>query len=612
MSSKIELQELNKQLYPTGSVWNFATDSEQSETLVTKFLDGIGNPMVDGQGNQFIQTSDTEASNSKRLINADLKSTIRLYDWIKNILNTNIADNDEFSEEDALNWERNFGLQNNSLLLSERKQAINRKMFFPNGITERGHYQFIQDQLQAAGFDVYITENRFPDGSGGWLVQDPNDLATQPVKYGLATYGVSEYGGVLEGVEYTICANSINEDIDSVFFDKVFSENSYGTAVYGVAKYEVTSQLDRAQQLRYTFFIGGSSFPSVVTVPRNRKDEFRQLILKLKPAHTVAFLYIEYTEPPLIINLLVKDEHDLVQEGVVVKLSDITLGTTDINGEVTISANEDDLITLGLSGFKIKTHTLTASASQGIIMNYIIPTVKIGNQIWSRNMNINNGLNASYPPNGNQGLVPELGYLYTKSSAITHSLLISSFSIPIKTEYETLFSHTGGESIASRELKEVGLTSWDSDLGLDTYGFAWTGAGTYEVIADTYHNYKIANALIVSDLVTNAGYVANHNTNNVIIAGFVSDWAHSVRLLKTTGDTFIFAISVNDNIGNPVVGATVSVEGSDYITDANGQVHINEIKASINYSVVKAGFTTVNSTMDLTANVVEIVSMIAI
>jgi hypothetical protein len=43
-----------------------------------------------------------------------------------------------------------------------------------------------------------------------------------------------------------------------------------------------------------TFFIGGENLGDFADVPTARKDEFRQLILRLKPTETVAYLLIDY------------------------------------------------------------------------------------------------------------------------------------------------------------------------------------------------------------------------------------------------------------------------------------------------------------------------------
>jgi hypothetical protein len=289
-----EIKELNKQLYPTGRAWGYVHGSEQVDTEVINFVDGLGNNFVDGQGNAFVASFGAEASPSKRLVNAFLKSYERCYADVFSILNQTVADNEGFDQIDAGNWERVYGLQNNNLNLEDRKSNILRRQSHPNGVAERGTAELIQSELQAAGFDVYVTENRFPDGAGGWEVVDPDALSATPYQYGIAEYGVAEYGGELVGLDYTICANHIEESLDENFFTQESSLSQYGVAEYGVAEYETPTPEPRDTQLRATFFIGGSSFPSIVSVPLARKDEFRQLLLKLKPAQSVVFLYVNY------------------------------------------------------------------------------------------------------------------------------------------------------------------------------------------------------------------------------------------------------------------------------------------------------------------------------
>lgn len=294
MSVENKILNLNKQLYPTGRAWNFIKGSDDSSIVTDIFTDGVGNNFVDGVGNDFVQTTGQNISDSKKTIIAELQSIIRFYNDAISILDITIPDNDNFSDTDADNWERVLALFNSNLTLEERKEAINRKASYPNGIPERAHYTFIESQLQANGFNVFIRENRFADGSGGWLVEDPDDTASKPEQMGLTVMGIGKMGGQIAGLDYTICANYIDESLDSTYFDIIFSQNQMGVGVMGIAKMEKVTALEREQQLRYTFFVGGSSYPSAVSVPLNRKDEFRELILKLKPAHSVAFLYINY------------------------------------------------------------------------------------------------------------------------------------------------------------------------------------------------------------------------------------------------------------------------------------------------------------------------------
>lgn len=289
-----EIKELNKQLYPTGRAWGYAHGSEQSETDIINFVDGLGNQFVDGFGNAFIQTFGSEASPSKRLVNAFLKSIERYYVDLLSLLNQIIADNDGFDEIDAGNWERVYGLIAGSLTLDERKTNIINRQGYPNGELERSTAEFLQAELQKAGFDVYIQENRFPDGAGGWLTEDPDLIGTLAEQLGLSEMGIAEMNGDIPGLDYTIIANYVDETLDETYFDVVFQQNELGVAEMGVAEMGTFAGFSRDEELRFTFFIGGQSYPSEATVALSRKDEFRQLVLRLKQNHNIAFAYINY------------------------------------------------------------------------------------------------------------------------------------------------------------------------------------------------------------------------------------------------------------------------------------------------------------------------------
>lgn len=293
MSVSDEIKELNKQLYPTGRVWGYVQGAEQSEIIVTRFVDGLGNPFVDGFGNAFIQTLGTETSPSKRLVNAFLKSYTRYYEDVLSITDQILADNENFDETDASNWERNYGLARTGTL-EERKANILRRQSYPAGVEERGHYLLIQDELQKAGFDVYLTENRFANGTG-WTVTNPTESLSLPEQFGISEFGISEFGGDTTGNDFTILANYVDESLDSIYFDEIESiDSQFGVSQFGVSQFGIYEPRDISISLRSTFFVGGQSSGSIATVPSSRKNEFRHLLLKLKPCQCVAFMYVDY------------------------------------------------------------------------------------------------------------------------------------------------------------------------------------------------------------------------------------------------------------------------------------------------------------------------------
>lgn len=187
------------------------------------------------------------------------------------ILGSILPDTSKFTVEDARDWERRLGLiTNEAVSLSDRKLAIERKINHPGDIPARQHYLYIQRQLRAAGFDVYVYENRFPTYPSGYAPVNPSSIAS-PSGAGdvTAQHGDFQHGDLQHGVYFQDkVVNHIDEAQDNFF--------------------------DVGPDLTATFFISGNVAGKFTNVPLARKEEFRQLILKLKPVQMVAFLFINY------------------------------------------------------------------------------------------------------------------------------------------------------------------------------------------------------------------------------------------------------------------------------------------------------------------------------
>lgn len=200
------------------------------------------------------------------------QSEVRAFNDALSIKDSMLPDNNNFSADDATDWERRLGLIYSPLTpLSDRKLAIKRKIQHPGLIKARQHYLYLQGQLRAAGFDVYVYENRFLV-SGIWVTKPATDfvfgIGTTQFQHGEARHGQRQHGGTWANK----IANHIDEEEDLIF--------------------------NVGNNLRSTFFIAGSDINNPVTaiasVPLVRKKEFRQLILKLKPVQTVGYLLINY------------------------------------------------------------------------------------------------------------------------------------------------------------------------------------------------------------------------------------------------------------------------------------------------------------------------------
>lgn len=178
-----------------------------------------------------------------------------------------LADNANFSEEDATAWERRLGLINGTGLdLEVRKLLILQQYNFPGEILARGFWLYVQQQLRAAGFDVYVYENRFFE-MGSWVTKSPIEILGGGITENQLAdnqLGDAQLGGAYN----QLVANSIEQSIDSNF--------------------------NVGSNFRSTFFIGGSPLGTYAYVPQELERQFRQLVLKLKPAQTIGFLFVVY------------------------------------------------------------------------------------------------------------------------------------------------------------------------------------------------------------------------------------------------------------------------------------------------------------------------------
>lgn len=239
MATRDEILKLTKSLYPDGRVFEFH-----------------------------------DANDMDLLHRALARGEARAWDDALDILNSILPDNDNFTAADATDWERRLGIASggDSVPLADRKLAIIRKMNHPGTIKARQNYRYLQGQLQAAGFNVTVYENRFDDGGGGYITKTPSEIlgdATVLANLGTFNLGEANLAGTWSDQGVTVVANHIEEALDADF--------------------------DIGDNYRSTFYIAGDTVDAFADVDADRKDEFRQLILLTKPVQTVAFLFINYT-----------------------------------------------------------------------------------------------------------------------------------------------------------------------------------------------------------------------------------------------------------------------------------------------------------------------------
>lgn len=235
MSVLTKIKKLTKQLYPTGRAFKMPTG-------------GVFDKLVDGLN----------------------ESEARAWSDANAILNSILPDNNNFTADDATDWERRLGLITSSgVSLADRKASILRKYNHPGDIKARQHYLFLQRQLRAAGFDVYVHENRFAYGDGSYYTVSPLDLDPSWPIVSIQHSQFVQHGDIQHG-------------------------GSLGRKVVNFIQDEQDDPFEIGNSFRFTFFVGGAYLGDYANVPIARKNEFRQIILMTKPVQTVGFLFINF------------------------------------------------------------------------------------------------------------------------------------------------------------------------------------------------------------------------------------------------------------------------------------------------------------------------------
>jgi hypothetical protein len=233
MSVKEQILKLTRQFYPTGRAFRLPNGS---------YIFGLHSALAESETNTY---NDSVA-----------------------VLNSILPDNEYFTADDATDWERRLSMPTNlATPLPDRMAAIYRKMRAPGTQPAKGNYLYIQTQLQAAGFNVYVYENInfvYPD-----IYETFNPAVLNPAILTQNQHGDQQHGNVQSGGYINhVVANSIDNSVDIGF--------------------------NVGNSLRSTFFIGGNTLGTYANVPASREVEFRQLILSLKQVQTIAYLFINY------------------------------------------------------------------------------------------------------------------------------------------------------------------------------------------------------------------------------------------------------------------------------------------------------------------------------
>lgn len=227
-------------------------------------------------------------SNPDKLEGVAAEQNADVYNDALSILDTILPDNPNFTPDDATRWEERLGLivDPPGVSFDDRKAAIIRKMNHPGGILARQSWDYIQDSLQTAGFDVYVHEN-IPEQTIEQLLSSVNGIGQQ---------GEYQQGEIQQGNVIPLYPGLFTEIQQGIVQQGQFQQGiySYNNKVANHIDQGLDFYFNAVPHWRSIFWIGDAVLGDFAEVPLARKDEFRQLILKLKPVNTAAYLLINY------------------------------------------------------------------------------------------------------------------------------------------------------------------------------------------------------------------------------------------------------------------------------------------------------------------------------
>jgi len=177
-------------------------------------------------------------------------------------------------QTDIENLEKQFGLTPNFADTLEQRATVSESMWGLIGSQGRG---YIQDALTRAGIPVFVKEN-LP-------AIDLSALGSN--QYGEKQYGFNSYGSynldLLGNGRITTDENVYDPVLQPLNIIEDYGFKSYGSISYGSAY----------SQWQNVFIVEGQEWQQKAELTQSQYDTLVFILLKIKPAHTLAFLNID-------------------------------------------------------------------------------------------------------------------------------------------------------------------------------------------------------------------------------------------------------------------------------------------------------------------------------
>lgn len=211
-------------------------------------------------------------------------------------------------------WEDQFGLPDTGLTEQQRRDRLAATWKALGGQSPR----YIQDTLQANGFDVYVHQWWEP-GTEPAIGSHACAVPRNPLEYLRRSQDVRAFRFTL-GSPAATCGNpavtcgSTDEPPGYPLVNKVLEShpifiNTAGNPAVTCGAPDATCGFFTEFELRqkdyvvpndpskwpYFLYIGGETFPELAAVPQNRRDEFENLCLKICPTQQWLGILVQYS-----------------------------------------------------------------------------------------------------------------------------------------------------------------------------------------------------------------------------------------------------------------------------------------------------------------------------
>lgn len=183
-------------------------------------------------------------------------------------------------------WEHQFGLFVRGTEAT-RRQALTGAWQATGGQSPR----YLQDVLQASGFDLYVHE-WWSSGPDPWVARDPRDHTNQPL---IGTVQCADTAAAMvAGDRLAVCGETTWGNPNGPPCDGFLVNETHYLVNENLTRRPPPPVPDDPAYWPFFVYIGAETFPDIATIPAERRFELEQLLLQLFPTEQWIVLLIDF------------------------------------------------------------------------------------------------------------------------------------------------------------------------------------------------------------------------------------------------------------------------------------------------------------------------------